>query len=197
MDSLLNSGSFTVLDLLVAALVLISSLMAIARGFLREVASLIAFLLAVFAGLAAHHIVSPMIKSSVDLSIEPHIVDFAVVVIAFLAVYIIAAVLGRNFSRFIQAGDRVGFFDRIIGLVFGIARALAVVVLMLTLAHQFLPSETDEQSSDVTISWLQDSYSYKQLKPAVLWSQEKLLDFMDKKNISVDLPAVTSEDEQN
>lgn len=177
MNDLLTSGPFTVFDYVALALILISGLIALARGFLRELASSLAFILAISAAAFAYYRGAPLLKERLPDNISPWIAEIGPVIVAFLIVYVVIAWLGRSFSRFVHAATDIGLVDRLAGLIFGLARGLAVIILLLLLAHMFIAKEQQRPEKDseprsyveIGLDWVEQSYTYRQLEPSVIW----------------------------
>ena len=163
MSELLNSVNLTLFDAIVALLMVVSALMALARGFIRELASILAFLIALGAAFGAYFYFSPMVIEAVPSSIDPMTIEIVVVAVAFLIIYIFAAWLGRRFSRFIHTSTDITLVDRLAGLVFGIARAYAIIVLVLFVSRPFI--------EEAEIAWVIDSFSYPYFIQSVIWVQ--------------------------
>lgn len=174
MNDLLSPGPFTLFDVITVVLMLFSGLMAFARGFLREVASIVAFLAAVFAAMFAWQQFGAQAQTLVPEGLSPLIGDAAVILIAFLAVYIITAFLGGRLSKLVHSVGDIGFIDRIIGLVFGVFRGAAVVVLVLL--------ATRAQIEDAQLPWIVDAYTYPYFVQAAEWAQATFPALADRMN---------------
>ena len=115
----------TWVDLVVLAVVAISALLAFMRGLVREVLGLGAWVGAIFAGVWALPRVRPQFQGWLGTSpwVDP---------IAFGVIFIISLIVLMLISRWISALVRaspIGGLDRTLGLVFGIARGAALVIL--------------------------------------------------------------------
>ncbi|MAP95011.1 MAG: hypothetical protein CMK07_08685 [Ponticaulis sp.] len=168
MSDLLGSETFTLFDAIVALLMVFSGLMALARGFIRELASVLAFAVAITAAFFAYIHLGPLLREYLPESWSEMIADGIVIVLAFLIVYILAAWFGRKFSKFVHSTTDIGMVDRLAGLIFGIFRAIVVIVLLLFAFQPFI--------EEAQISWIVDSYSYPYFLDAVIWVQSILPD---------------------
>jgi len=116
---------FNGFDVVVLIILLISMLYAASRGFMREVISIAALLVAAIATLfvwgqfrfAAQDFISPA-----------WLADGALLVGVFFIVYLIMVLIMSKIGKSI-AGKEPGFLDRILGAVFGIARGLIIAAL--------------------------------------------------------------------
>lgn len=126
---------FNGFDVVVLILLGVSLLYAASRGFMREVISILALVIAATATLfvwgqfrfAAHDFISP-----------PWLADGALVLgVGALSYLIVAAIVGR-IGKTIK-GDKVGIIDRLLGAGFGVARGLIIAalgVMVLTSQHR-------------------------------------------------------------
>lgn len=123
--------SFTWPDIALAAVMLISGLMAIMRGLSREVLSLVAWSAAAVA--AFYAIFSePVRKQATDL-LKPYIgendvvVTIAVAGAVFLVVLIVLSIIGAKISdALLETG--AGPIDRTLGFFYGLARGLVLTM---------------------------------------------------------------------
>lgn len=117
--------SLTLLDLIVIAVTLFSALLAMVRGFSREV-------LAVGSWAAAALAAFMFYKSLVPL-VQPYIASETVATIAaagiiFVIVLIVVSLITMKMADFI-IDSRVGALDRALGFVFGAARGILLLVV--------------------------------------------------------------------
>ena len=115
MTEFIESGGFTLFDAIVALLMVFSGLMALARGFIRELASVAAFVIAVTAAFFAYIYLTPLAIEFMPDSWSHFIAEGLVLLIAFLFVYILAAWVGRKFSKFVHANTDISLIDRLAG----------------------------------------------------------------------------------
>lgn len=115
----------TWVDLVVFGFLAISGLLAFARGFVREVLGLCAWVGAVAAGIKALPLVRPYVAGWIPSPTWLEPVSFCVTFLVTLIVLIIVAgIIGSIVRRSILGG-----VDRTLGLVFGLARGAAVVII--------------------------------------------------------------------
>ncbi|SHE56168.1 membrane protein required for colicin V production [Kaistia soli DSM 19436] len=117
--------SVTILDGVVVVVVLISALLAMVRGFVREVLSVASWVLA---AVAAFYFYKPLLPY-----VEPYIANKNIAIIAtaaaiFFIALIIVSYLAMRISDFV-VDSRVGLLDRTLGFVFGAARGVLLVVI--------------------------------------------------------------------
>lgn len=125
--------SITAFDAIAVAVVVISAIMAFARGFLREVATLGAFIGALAAAYYARKFFRDDIEALLPEGVESWIADLVLVLVAFVIVYILVAWFGQRLSKNIQGADGIGMFDHVAGLFFGLARGAVALVFFAVL----------------------------------------------------------------
>jgi membrane protein required for colicin V production len=171
MNDLLSNGPFTAFDLIVVLLLLVSGLMALARGFIRELASIAAFIAALFAASLAWRVFGPVARTYLPDGWSTWISDLLVIGIAFFIVYAIAAWLGQKISRLIHTATDIGFFDRLLGFLFGLFRGAAVVVLVLLATRPII--------EEAQITWITNGFTYPYFIDAVIWVQNNFMVFAE------------------
>jgi membrane protein required for colicin V production len=115
----------TLLDILLLVVMLISGMLAMIRGFMREVLSIAAWGLAALATLYAYSRLLPTVKQYINSDV----VAAAVTVIGvFLVTLLVISIITVRISDMIL-DSRVGALDRTLGFLFGLARGLIIVVI--------------------------------------------------------------------
>lgn len=118
---------FQVLDLILLGIMLISGLLALMRGFTREVLSLISWGLAAVAAWFAFQN-----KPGFDLVLpyvnNDKIAQAVIAATAFILVLIIVSIISVKISDSVVESS-VGAFDRTLGFIYGIARGLVLVAI--------------------------------------------------------------------
>ena len=152
--------ALTPFDAIAIVLILISALMAVARGFMRELATLGAFIAALAAAYYARLLLRDKIVPYLPAQWRDGSSEFAryapdliLVVFFFILVYAIVAWAGSRLGRNIQGRAGVGLFDRLAGLVFGAARGFIAMVFFVVLLNQLL-------AKDRTPEWITQSFTY-------------------------------------
>lgn len=116
---------FELLDAILIGIMLVSGLLALLRGFTREVLSIVAWAGAALAAYLAY----PTFKEMVRGYIQPdYVADIALVAGIFLGVLLIISLITMRVSEWILDSG-VGPLDRTLGLGFGALRGLLLVVV--------------------------------------------------------------------
>jgi len=128
----------TLFDVIALLILGISILVGFVRGALREVATVFAFLAAVFIAIFALRLTGPIARAAV----HPAWAATAVaLVIVFLASYIAIRVLAAGLMRGVHNIRALGALDRVMGAGFGLVRGL-VVLGVFYLAFNLAPPPT-------------------------------------------------------
>lgn len=159
---------FTFLDFILLGIVLLSGILALARGFTREVLSLVAWGAAAVAAYFA--IKQPGLvdfaKTSIPYLDTELLAQIAVGATAFLIVLIVVSVISVKISDYV-VDSSAGSFDRTLGFVFGVARGFVFMVIAYLFYGWLVPLEKQQ-------AWVRNAYSLPVIKSA----GEGLLSFM-------------------
>lgn len=174
---------FTGVDVGVAVLVLISAILATARGFTREILSL-----ATWAGSAA--IAAYMYFYHADLAAqyikEPLVATGVTVIGSFLVALIVLHLLTMWIGDMV-VDSRVGPLDRTLGFVFGAARGVLICIVAAVFANFLLAPKLPDMVAEAK--------SYPPLLSAGDWLitllpddiEKQFTDFLQKKNQNPDV----------
>ncbi len=137
----------TVFDGIFIGLVLISSILAFARGFVRELLSAAAVIAAALGAVWSFDALQEGARAAIGGDAVPNWVpDLIVIVGVFLVIYVAVTVVTASISSVVHRSDQIGFIDRTIGLVFGVARGVIVAALMLIVIYGFVPDSEVQES---------------------------------------------------
>jgi membrane protein required for colicin V production len=117
-------------DLIVIGIIGLSTVLAFWRGVIRAVISLVALVAAVLAAIQFSPSVAQMLPVLSDSPTSRYLAAFALI---FIVVVLVGALLGWALSRAIRAIG-LGFVDRLLGAIFGMARGVLIVVIAVLLA---------------------------------------------------------------
>ncbi len=137
---------FTVADLAVVGILLVSAVLAFARGFVHEVLSMVAWIGAGFAVIFGLPYARPLAREMISL---PLLADVAAGGVIFIVALLILSLLTRAISRRVQ-DSALNAVDRSLGFVFGLFRgALLVCLAYIPLAWLMSPGDQP--------AWLRDA----------------------------------------
>jgi membrane protein required for colicin V production len=120
----------TAFDFMVIGVVGLSTVLAFLRGFVRVFVSLAAWIIGVVGALRYSEIVGGMLPDFGETPATRYVAAFALILVGVL---IVGALLGFLLSRLVRAVG-LGFLDRTLGALFGIARGLIIAVILVLLA---------------------------------------------------------------
>lgn len=145
--------SFTTFDAIAVLVIVLSAIMALARGFMRELATLGAFIAALAVAFYANRFFSARVGEFLPAQTADWVATMIVVVIAFLVVYVSVTWIGNRLSSTIQGLEGVTSVDRLAGFVFGAARGLIAMTFFVLLLNNSL-------SNDKVPEWIANGASY-------------------------------------
>ncbi|HSH41553.1 MAG TPA: CvpA family protein [Arenicellales bacterium] len=150
-----------VADWAIIAVTLLSALVGFYRGFIRETLSLISWILAFWAAFSFAEPAGVWFTGYID---SPQLRMVAAFAAIFVATLLVLSLLSYLLCRLFLVSGIVGT-DRLLGGLFGIARAVVLVAVLLLLAR--IPGYQQEP-------WWQQSVLIPRLTPVVLFFQDLL-----------------------
>lgn len=156
--------SFNWVDLVILGIVVISSLISLSRGFVKEALSLVIWIFAgvvawMFGGSLAHHL-----QAYIDI---PSVRTIAACALLFVVTLLVGGLINFLLAQLIRATGLTGT-DRLLGMVFGAARGLFLVVILVGLLS-LAPVEQD--------AWWQQSTLVPHFLLIADWSKNLILGF--------------------
>ncbi|MEA2984270.1 MAG: rane protein required for colicin production [Alphaproteobacteria bacterium] len=155
----------TFLDLILLAVMLVSALLAMIRGFMREVLSIAAWAIAAIATVYSYARLLPLAKQYFNNDI---VAAAAVIGGVFLGTLLIVSVLTVRISDMIL-DSRVGALDRTLGFLFGLGRGLIIVVVAFLFFDWLVPTKSQP-------AWVQSAKSKVVLQGTGDWLKGMLPD---------------------
>lgn len=146
----------TLLDIAILLVIAVSGIFGLSRGFVREVLSVTAWVAAiVVARLYSPHLV-PMFASVTDNETGRYVLAFALLC---LGVLILGAFVNKFMARLISmVGLQVT--DRLLGVVFGVARGVIIVAVAVFFAREGFSDE----------SWWMESQAIPHVIAVIEWA---------------------------
>lgn len=156
---------FQLLDLILIGIMLVSGLLALMRGFTREVLTLVAW---GGAAIAAYFAIQqqPLLDLVQPYIDKPMIARVAVGAAVFILVLILISLISVKISDAV-VDSAVGAFDRTLGFLYGLARGFILVVIAYLFYGWLLTEDRQEE-------WVRNAMSL----PAIKYAGSVLLDFM-------------------
>jgi membrane protein required for colicin V production len=134
---------------------LISGILAMVRGFIREVLSIAGWGAAAVAALVAYTKALPIVKGYFN-TWNDYVVAIGTVAAAFLLTLIIVSIITVKISDKIL-DSRIGALDRTLGFLFGLGRGLLIVVVAFVFFDWLVPAKSQP-------TWVTNARSLKVLK---------------------------------
>jgi membrane protein required for colicin V production len=135
---------FTIADLAIVGVLLISAVLAFARGFVHEVLSMAAWLGAAVAVVFVLPFARPIARQLISL---PLLADIAAGGVIFIVALLVLSLLTRAVSRRVQ-DSALNAVDRSLGFLFGLLRGAALVCLAYIPLAWWEPSEQPDWIRD-------------------------------------------------
>ncbi|MEO1190777.1 MAG: CvpA family protein [Pseudomonadota bacterium] len=154
---------FSLLDIGVLAVLLLSGLLALMRGFVHEVLSFSAWVGAAIIAVAAFPYAQPYARDVIEISI---LADVVVGLALFLVSLVLLTLFAKLLAELVQ-GSTLSSLDRLLGLLFGLARGAALVCLAWLILAWVVP---EPQRPD----WIRQARTLPYIQQGSLWLQELL-----------------------
>jgi len=146
-------------DMVVIATVLLSGLLALFRGFVKEVLSVGSWIGAGLVALYGFSHAQPIARQHIGSDL---IADVVAVLALFVAALVVFSVLTHFLSEWVKDGA-VGAVDRSLGFGFGVVRGAVIVSLAVIVLDTLIPERADQPSWATearTRPWLDDGARY-------------------------------------
>ncbi len=155
----------TLLDIILLAVMLISGLLAMIRGFMREVLSIAAW---IAAALATLYLFNRLLPHAQQYFNNDMVAKAAVIGGVFLGTLLIVSIITVRISDMIL-DSRIGALDRSLGFLFGLARGLIIVVVAFLFFDWLVPQKSQP-------SWVTEAKSRVVLASTGDWLKSMLPD---------------------
>jgi len=139
-------------DYLIPGIIVVSALLSLVRGFVREAMSLAGWLIATWVAL---HYSQPLAEAFLAGISAPSLRVGVAFVILFVIVLVLSALINRLASQLVKKTGLTGT-DRMIGMLFGAVRGAVVVAVLVLLAGMTTMPQDPWWQESVTIDYFQD-----------------------------------------
>ena len=171
---------FNYVDAVVAGVVVLSGVLAYARGLLREVIAIAGWVVAGIAAFVFAPAVAPLVSELpvigpwLEGSCEPR------VIVAFAAVFALGLVVLSLFTPLLPSAvqrSALGGLDRALGFVFGVVRGIVLVAVALVVLDLAVPGEAvpdvERSRSAVAFASLQEGIEARIPRDAPAWIEAR------------------------
>ena len=139
----------TVFDIVFLLVVLVSALVGYARGAIKELVTLFAFLLAAMAAVTALPLAGKLFRRLVHPAWAG---NATAVLVVFVLVYVLLRILGSLVTRHVHS-SRLGGLDRGGGAVFGVGRALVLAGAFFLVFSRITPPDLSPRWITGGLTW--------------------------------------------
>jgi len=149
------------IDIVILALIVLSAILSLFRGFVKEALALATWLVALWVAMSFYEPFATWLSQWITLASAQKITAFAIL---FVCVLLLGAVVNYLASKLVSRTGLTGT-DKMLGIVFGIARG-GVIVAILVLLAGLTPFPQD--------AWWQDSQFLDYFEEFALWMRSFL-----------------------
>ncbi len=122
-------------DWTIVAIIGVSCVLSLLRGFIKEALSLASWAAASFVAITFHEHLAAIFSKWISTPSIRTVLAFAAL---FVLTLLIGAIINSLLHKFV-IGAGLGGFDRVLGMAFGVARGLLIVLALVTLLPMALP----------------------------------------------------------
>lgn len=163
----MDSLPLHIVDIVVAGILLISALFAFARGFVRELLSVVGWVGAIFAAIYGMPYIRPYARDAIETEL---IADVGAWIAVFLIVLLLISLITGGISDRVKESS-LNALDRSLGFLFGLARGAVLVILAFILIEWLMvpPASTGGKTAEAKtetrgekpdpLAWMRDARS--------------------------------------
>jgi membrane protein required for colicin V production len=149
------------IDYVIIGIIALSAIISVVRGFVKEVLSLAAWVLAFWVALTFSPQFSVLLSDYIS---TPSVSLFAAFAALFIVTLILSALVNHLIAAIVEKTGLSGT-DRMLGVLFGILRGVAIVTLLLLLAAA-TPMPNDD--------WWQNAVLIEHFEKLAIWARQFL-----------------------
>lgn len=153
--------AFAWIDIVILALIALSAILSLFRGFVREAVALATWLVALMISMAFYEDLAAILSQWISTPSAQKVTAFAVL---FVCVLLLGAIVNYLAGRLVDKTGLTGT-DKMLGIVFGVARG-GVIVAILVLLAGLTPLPQDP--------WWQDSQFLGYFEEFAIWMRNYL-----------------------
>lgn len=144
------------LDLVIIGIIFLSSIISVVRGFIREVLSLVSWIVAIWVALLFYTNLASLLVPYIDTHTLRLLAAFFVL---FIVTLILGALVNHLISQLVERTGLTGT-DRALGVVFGLIRGVAIVTILVMIGG-LTPMPED--------SWWQNALLIEHFERLAVW----------------------------
>jgi membrane protein required for colicin V production len=156
-------------DLIALAVLFLSGIMALMRGFVREALTVTAFVAAALAALWTRPVFAGLLLGPTGSGLFANLIAMAVV---FLLVYLAVSFVTSSLQKNVKSGEDVTVIDRTLGFAFGLVRGLILLGLLVLVFNNTMAGAPPPWLSSARVYPLADSTArlLQSLAPEGSWA---------------------------
>ena len=172
----LNNININLLDIILFVSIIVSLFIGYSRGFIKETLSIINWLLAAWLAFKYYSDLKTITINFIDSNILADAISFGIL---FLFSIITLTFLSNFISKNIK-NSLLAPLDRLLGIVFGIIRAILLIILV------FIAGSQTVWVNNTTPTWIYKSYSY----PIIISITNNLKNILPNDFFAIDIKAI-------
>ncbi len=134
----MNTSAFLTVDYVFLIIIGLSAFVGLWRGLIKEAFSLMTWIAAITLAFMFRDVPLNILNKFFNISIDQPVIAAA---LGALIIFVVAMLVGSTIANMVKkviTNNNLGFLNRILGLVFGIARALLIIVGLSIMVNFFL-----------------------------------------------------------
>ena len=175
-----NNININMLDIILFLGIFISLIIGYIRGFVKEALSIINWLLSAWLAFKYYSDLKTITLSFIETNIIADAISFGIL---FLFSIIILTILSNLFSKNIK-NSLLAPLDRIMGMIFGIIRAILLIIVLFIASNQTL------WVNNTLPKWIYNAYSF----PIILSATNYLKNILPNNFFAIDIKAINIEE---
>lgn len=177
MNEWVAQTGFNAADWIIVAVVVVSALMSLARGFVREALSLLVWFVAFVVAFFFSERLAPLLVELIELPSLRYLAAFAIL---FVATLIVGSVVNFLVVQLVRMTG-LSAVDRLLGVMFGLCRGVLIALLILMFLPKMIPVQQDpwwQQSRLIPRVLVLENWSRETAATVTGWGKQQL----DRKN---------------
>lgn len=173
MTEWMTSTGFNWADWVILVVVLVSALISVLRGFVREALSLLVWLAAFVVAFFFSDRLAPLLAGAVELPSLRYLSAFAIL---FVITLVVGSLLGYLIGQLVRITG-LSAVDRLLGMMFGICRGVLICLLVLMFVPKLAPVQQDpwwQQSRLIPRVLVLENWSRETAGQITGWGREQL-----------------------
>ena len=131
--------SITIIDIIIIIITLVSGLVSVYRGFIKEILAIAGWVGATFITLLTYSYLQPLTRKVIPITLAADVITG---IILFLGSLLIITLVTHSIVNIIRGKNiKVKVIDRIFGLIFGLLRGIILLAFAYLLSNQILSND--------------------------------------------------------